>query len=288
MEPLEPPDLSYDNDDISWSRSDSVPLGCQIEMMIDPALQDDNPASLLPPKAESPGGIINSQRDVLFGEADGALPEHNSRNSCPEENEPAKDSIDSNGKTPTSSTSNIPSSLADIVESKDRLEHLNGKTSKPRNTSRIDHRLRDAITAVITKATVRNDTGSFEATRMGSENRKTEEHLSKLSALKVTNEGVLSIPELTMATHLASQTPCIGVPSTSGSDEGSLTPQEILQAISDAGYVITKGTKPTGHGRAIDHSASSAIKKRDLVTCDACSKFSGRPCELKYASKDDL
>lgn len=56
--------------------------------------------------------------------------------------------------------------------------------------------------------------------------------------------------------------------------------QEVLKTLHDLGYIVQKDPAHTPKPRNPGSAASS--KSENLVTCQKCGKFTGRPCELKY------
>jgi hypothetical protein len=57
--------------------------------------------------------------------------------------------------------------------------------------------------------------------------------------------------------------------------------EEVLKTLHDLGYIVQKN--PTHSTRSCNPGSVASSKSENLVTCQKCGKFKGRPCELTYA-----
>lgn len=55
---------------------------------------------------------------------------------------------------------------------------------------------------------------------------------------------------------------------------------EVLKTLHDLGYIVQKD--PTHPTKPCNQGSVASSKSENLVTCQKCGKFKGRPCELKY------
>jgi hypothetical protein len=55
---------------------------------------------------------------------------------------------------------------------------------------------------------------------------------------------------------------------------------EVLKTLHDLGYIVQKD--PTHPTKPFNPGSVASSKSENLVTCQKCGKFKGRPCELKY------
>jgi hypothetical protein len=55
---------------------------------------------------------------------------------------------------------------------------------------------------------------------------------------------------------------------------------EVLKVIRELGYIVQKDTSHSPRPHNLGSAASS--RSENLVTCQTCQRFTGRPCELKY------
>jgi hypothetical protein len=57
--------------------------------------------------------------------------------------------------------------------------------------------------------------------------------------------------------------------------------EEVLKSLYDLGYIVQKN--PIHSTRSCNPGSVASSKSKNLVTCQKCGKFKGRPCELTYA-----
>jgi hypothetical protein len=53
---------------------------------------------------------------------------------------------------------------------------------------------------------------------------------------------------------------------------------EVLKTLRNSGYIIQESSRPS---KQLNPGSAASSKSENLVLCDVCSKFRGRPCELK-------
>jgi hypothetical protein len=169
-----------------------------------------------------------------------------------------------------------------------------GKISKVQKSSKLDPGLRNAIAAVLSKGTIGNDSRVAQGSGYSPEAELPDVlHSHGISVCKTDFEMPSPNPEAPLGGVLGDQAGSSEAPHSSDGDKKELVDpeqklQEILQAIQEAGYVIKKDNKSVGLNPSTDQPGPGSSKKREVVTCGTCSKFSGRPCELKYAIPNTL
>ncbi|KAH8596292.1 hypothetical protein B0O99DRAFT_651526 [Bisporella sp. PMI_857] len=57
---------------------------------------------------------------------------------------------------------------------------------------------------------------------------------------------------------------------------------EVLKTLRNSGYIIQESSRPS---KQLNPGSAASSKSENLVLCDVCSKFRGRPCELKKHMK---
>jgi hypothetical protein len=286
MESPDGPDLPFEVGDSHWSHLSSAALGPQPDL-IDPALQDDDTETTGIPSKDFHFGFDNKREKPDSLADDKALGEANDPNGCLE----GQKIIQSNHmsiETMTLPATYLIGSRTSAAEAKFSKE--SGKGSKTQKLFKLDPNLRDVITAVFSQGSIGNDTG------LGQESKSLPE--AELSVMLHSpgsslgkSDFVLPMPgpQAPLGESLDGQAPCseaLHILDTDKKDpiDAEQKFQEILRAMQNAGYTIKKDTKSVGSNQSIDQpGSSSSAKKRDLVTCQRCSKFRGRPCELKYA-----
>ena len=85
-------------------------------------------------------------------------------------------------------------------------------------------------------------------------------------------------PEPTSAAsdvHISS----VGRPSLKEDDEElEAKAKDVLKSLRDLGYIIQDPSPP----KVLNSGSAASIRSENLVVCQSCFKFKGRPCELKY------
>lgn len=70
------------------------------------------------------------------------------------------------------------------------------------------------------------------------------------------------------------------VPDDSRDSDAQKKAIEVIKTLHDLGYIIHKD--PTHSPKPQNPGSAASSKSENLVTCQKCGKFKGRPCELKY------
>jgi hypothetical protein len=148
------------------------------------------------------------------------------------------------------------------------------KTPRPNMTPQADAKLREAITAVFKPKAERNG-GSPHGVRDPHGSRQAGQ--SELTPVTDTQEEILPA-------WLITPTGTSDTNATSPPEEiDSRLIKEVLQRIKEAGFVV-KQSKPAGKAVNSDRQSKDCTAKKGdkkKVQCTRCTKFSGRPCELK-------
>ena len=279
------PEFSYDNEPAQWSQVSQTEISCQTEM-IDPILQVDDTQTACSPTVNFHSGQDDTQGSPENLKASTALRELNNGDKCLK-TEPKAQLNHVSGENVILPRVN---SLGSLVGSLDATDpHVKGKAPKLKRAPKIDPCLREAITAVFSKASIGNDAGSDQNSKPALDTVMSNTvHAYGISPKKMDTEISISSPVNLPGGNLDNAAPCSGASSTVAHKSEDLVDQEqkiqeFLKAIQAAGYTLKRDTKSTGLGHTVDQLGSAPSKKRDQESCPRCKKFRGRPCEVKYA-----
>ena len=272
------PSLPWENDP-EWGQS-TLAIGRQ--GIIDPLIEISNPQDLAPSSGECLIGMGEAQEQAnCLQDRASYIPDPT--HGCLEK-ETKLASTDAIGSAMTSRNQIAQGSLVGSLPSKGLVDK--GKTPKEPTATQIDPCLRDAITAVLSIASTAKDVGlnpgSKSLTEIGEPAARAA---ADVSPCMTVGDLALPNPADTLAGSPEGQKPGSDTSNTLECNKIDLTDQNLsllLNAIKNAGYVLKKDNKSqAGLGSTVDHSKSGTPKKRDIVSCTLCTKFRGRPCEVK-------
>lgn len=278
-------DLPFEVGHSDWSHLTSAVIGPQPDL-IDPALQDDDTETAGMPGKDFHFGFANKPEKPNSLAEDKALDESNDLDGCLE----GQRGLQSNHmsiETMTSPTTYMAGSQMSAAQAK--ISREAGKGPKPQKVFDLDPNLRDVITAVFSQGGIGNDTEIDKASKNPPEAELPVVLHSPRNSLGQTDFGVpMPSREPPSREILDSNAPCSEALHALDADkkdpiEAAQKLHEILKAIQNAGYTIQKDIKSVGSNQSTDQTGQSP-KRREIVTCARCSKFRGRPCELKYAT----
>jgi hypothetical protein len=218
-------------------------------------------ADELAPSRESPRKEAIQPEDILHVSAEG----HNRRSAL--QNIPSK-------SVSTKETGSRKSDAGSYPASRNTRFGLQGK-AKMHRASTSDA----TITKVIKTALVGGSIPDH-----GNGRSPLQDPEQSLSGRKTSSEDLSQSGPNPAVTSTGSDINPTGSPSASEYSidfEAQRKAEEVLKSLHDSGYIVQKN--PTHSTRSCNPGSVASSKSENLVTCQECGKFKGRPCELTYA-----